>query len=511
VIPLVEVLARREIVEANDTQWRLAMATDAEVIGVRGVFLKLRTHAGLSARRLRDTEVDTRVLGDLPVVQRVIRESGVPVEQAIVDAVAGVVAELPPTDRLIADVVLALGLLQDRLSDRPELATRLYRADLGVRRVALSEGWAALHDLMGVPAPPPAPTVRGLRGSVEERTLGVLAERIVRAGGGVRPVSTSERANRVVVVGGAVMDLISVVESLPKSGTSVQATSFQMNPGGKGLNLAVAGARMDFDVRFAAAIGDDEAGTRLLEYMRTEDLDTDLIIRAPGEATPVAQVIVLPNGDAATIGWKNELRVALSTRDMRSQAMSEALAHADAVLVTLEAPVDVVKWTLDTARDLPREPLVLLQASPPMERPQQIYRQLAGVDYVVGSKWALRQLLPDFGADRSIDEVARQLRTMGVTTVCVVENFSCKIRSRQLDVDLASPPVPLTDSPGAREAFSAALLHHLLKIGRRALTRETLEWATAAMATNLSIDIITDAMPKPSDVGRTMESDQSVG
>jgi ribokinase len=78
-------------------------------------------------------------------------------------------------------------------------------------------------------------------------------------------------------------------------------------------------------------------------------------------------------------------------------------------------------------------------------------------------------------------------------------------------VDLASPPVPLTDSPGAREAFSAALLHHLLKIGRRALTRETLEWATAAMATNLSIDIITDAMPKPSDVGRTMESDQSVG
>ena len=101
------------------------MATDAEVIGVRGVFLKLRTHAGLSARRLRDTEVDTRVLADLPVVQRVIRESAVPVEQAIVDAVAGVVADLPPTDRLIADVVLALGLLQDRLHDRSDLANRL--------------------------------------------------------------------------------------------------------------------------------------------------------------------------------------------------------------------------------------------------------------------------------------------------------------------------------------------------------------------------------------------------
>jgi ribokinase len=492
-------------------QWRLAMATDAEVIGVRGVFLKLRTHAGLSTRRLRDTEVDTRVLADLPVVQRVIRESAVPVEQAIVDAVAGVVAELPPTDRLIADVVLALGLLQERLQDSPELATRLYRADLGVRRIALSEGWVALHELMGVPSPPPAPTVRGLRGSVEERTLGVLAERIVRAAGGVRPVSTDERANAVLVVGGAVMDLISVVEELPKEGESVQATSFQMNPGGKGLNLAVAGARMGFDVRFAAAIGDDEAATRLLEYMRTEDLGTELIIRAPGEATPVAQVIVLPNGDAATIGWKNELRVALSTRDMRSQVMSQALAHADAVLVTLEAPVDVVKWTLSTARSLPREPLVLLQASPPLERPQQIYRELGGVDYVVGSEWALRQLLPDRGAGRTMEEVARQLRTMGVTTVCTVDNFQAMISSPQLQATINAPAVPLSDSPGAREAFSAALLHHLLRIGRRALTDETLKWATAAMATNLSIDIITDAMPKPSDVGRTLESDQSVG
>ena len=59
---------------------------------------------------------------------------------------------------------------------------------------------------------------------------------------------------------------------------------------------------------------------------RSEELDTNLIIEAPGESTPVAQVIVLPNGDAAAIGWKNELRVALSTRDMRSQAMSQALA-----------------------------------------------------------------------------------------------------------------------------------------------------------------------------------------
>ncbi len=487
------------------------MATDAEVIGVRGVFLKLRTHAGLTARRLRDTEVDTRVLADLPAVQRAIRESGAPVEQAIVEAVAAVVAELDPTDRLIADVVLALGMLTDLLDDQPALANRLYRADLGVRRVALSEGWATLHELMGVEHPPQAPTVRSLRGSVEEKTLGVLAERCVRAAGMARRESTEEPGNTVLVVGGAVMDHITVVESLPVAGTSVQATSFHMNPGGKGLNLAVAGRRMGFDVRFAAAVGDDSAATRLVEYMSEQGLGTDLIVEAPGEATPVAQVIVLPNGDAATIGWKNELRVALSTRDMRSQAMSRALAEADAVLVTLEAPVDVVKWTLDTARGLPRKPLVLLQASPPLDRPQQIYRQLTGVDYVVGSEWALSKLLPPFSDDKSIDEIARQLRTMGVATVCVVENFRCRIRSRELEADFDAPSVPLTDSPGAREAFSAALVHHLLRIGRGGLTRESLEWASAAMATNLSIDIITDAMPKPGDVGRIMESDQSVG
>jgi ribokinase len=479
------------------------MATDAEVVGVRDVFLKLRTRAGLTAERLQGTEVDTGILAGLPVIQRAMRDTGVSADQAIVAVVTAAVAELDPTDRLIADVVLALGVLRDRFGARPDL----YEVDLGERRAALVAGWAALHEQMGAADVPPAPTVRSLRGTVEKKILGVLAERCVhsRAATGRTNLVHSQRSNTVVVLGSAVMDHVTVVESLPTARTSVQATSFDVNPGGKGLILAVGGARMGLDVRLATAIGGDAAADTLLDYMRSEGLSTELVKSVPGEITPVAQVIVLPNGDAAAIGWKNELRVALSTRDLRRQEMRKAMDVADAVLVTLEVPVDVVKWTLDNARRLPNQPLVLLQASPPLPNPQQIYAQLPGVDYVVGSRWALRRLLAE-DKDLSVDDIARRLINMGVTTVCVVENLSCHIRSRELDADIDSPPVALTDAPGAREVFSAALVHRLLAIGR-ALTRESLEWACAAMAVNLSLDIITDATPTADEVRRLMRSD----
>lgn len=451
------------------------MATDADVIHLRGTLLKLRTGAGLTARRLRNTEIDLRALTELPAV-RDAAQAGVPPATAIVDTVTAAATELDPTTRLIADVALALGLL----TDQPDLTHQLYRADLGVRRVALVEGWQYLHELMGVSDAPPTATVRALRGSLEEQALGVLAQRCLF------PEPRVGRGSVVVVVGGVALDHVSVVEALPVAGTSVQSTAFHMNPGGRGLHLASAVARLGFDVRFVAAIGDDEAATSILDHLRHEGVATDLLVARPGEATPVAQVIVLPNGNAATIGWRNELRVALSTRDMCSPVTKEALAAADAVLVSLETPVDVVRWTLATARTLPRRPLVVLQATPPLERPQQIYDQLAGVDHLVGSEWALRQLLPGSDGD-DFEEVLRRLLTMGVTTVCVMGNFRCRLRSHELDATIESTPAPIIDPPAAREAFSVAVVCQLLRLGRGGLTHEALARVAATLSAKVHV------------------------
>jgi hypothetical protein len=68
-------------------------------------------------------------------------------------------------------------------------------------------------------------------------------------------------------------------------------------------------------------------------------LPTDLITHALGEATPVAQVIVLPNGNTVTIGRKYELQVpTLLHKRMQDQAMRQTLTPAGAVSVLPARP-----------------------------------------------------------------------------------------------------------------------------------------------------------------------------
>jgi ribokinase len=476
---------------------------DAAVDGVRNVFLKLRTRSGLSVERLSATEVDVVLLADLPAVRRYAREHAVSTDQAIVDVVTRFTADLEPTDRLIADAVLALGLLDDLLSDRPKLRG-LYAEDLGERRNALAQHWAAFHRLLGVTEIPPAPTVRTLRGSVEARALVRLAERCVHGPEAplLEPAADSrEPSNSIVVVGGAVTDVVVVSDTLPGIGAAVQASSFEEHPGGKGLNLAVAARRFGLRARLCAAIGGDEAARDLTRYMQQEGLSTELIRTTPGEANPRALMLVTQKGETRYLGWMNAGKVSLSTTEFEQPRTKQAIADADAVMVTLEPPVETVQWALDAAAGQSPKPLVLLQASPPMATPQQLYRHLHGVDYLVGREGELRGLLSYPDRPATVDALAEELLTLGVATVCVVENFGAKIRSRTRSRDIEGPNVPLEDTPGAREAFSAALTFQLLKDGGD-LTWDALEWAIRAMTANLTLEEITDSMPGTEDVDR---------
>ncbi|WP_410608598.1 PfkB family carbohydrate kinase [Amycolatopsis sp. lyj-109] len=472
---------------------------DAAVEGVRNVFFKLRTRSGLNVERLSATEVDVALLADLPIVRRYARERAVSTDQAIVDVVTRVTAALEPTDRLIADAVLALGML----AGRPGLP-QLYAEDLGERRETLAEHWAALHRLLDVTEIPPAPSVRALRGPVEARALLRLAERCVHGPEAPLPepaADAREPSNSIVVIGGAVTDVIVVSDELPEIGAAVQADSFEEHPGGKGLNLAVAARRFGLRARLCAAIGGDDAARELTRYMRQEGLSTELIRTTPGEANPRALMLVTQKGETRYLGWMNKGKVSLSTTEFEQPRTKQAIADADAVLITLEPPVETVQWALETAARQTPKPLVLLQASPPMKTPQQLYRHLHGVDYLVGREGELRGLLSYPDRPATVDALADELLTLGVQTVCVVENFGAKIRSRTRSRDIEGPNVPLEDTPGAREAFSAALTFQLLDDGGD-LTWDALEWAIRAMTANLTLEEITDSMPGTEDVDR---------
>lgn len=285
---------------------------------------------------------------------------------------------------------------------------------------------------------------------------------------------------------------------------------FTANPGGKGLNCVVAAARLGIDVRFITSVGDDEGGRRILDYLRSENIDTSLVRVVPNAATPITALIVSRTGITGTIACADD-RNRLTDTELTAPLVRSALADSDAVLITLEPPLPVIEQALATVQALADPPPVLV-TSAKVDTPQVLYRYLSSVDYLIGSLRELDYLVPEVPA-RSGPHIAEQLRMLGARAVCVVEDFGCTVRSDQLALDIPRmQAAALTDIPGSRSAFVGALIYRLLSNtperettdpARRSVNEHDFAWATAAMvATQSFAGDIPGTMPTVDEVDR---------
>lgn len=484
------------------------------MVAVRNILTRLCKRSGLSSDRLRSTEIDVSPLLDLLAVRQYARRAGIDREQAVLPLVRDLSMRLDITDRLVVDAELSLGLLRKNPPAGVDPG-RLYASDLGERREYLAAQWTVLHQALGAQPVPDRLTVRSLRGAPERRAFTELATRLATASvfDGAHAVDFGAAAETVAarqdpvdtrgvvtVIGDAVIDHMYVVDRIPGSGGTARG-SYRQHPGGKGLTRAVAAARLGLRVRLISAVGDDEAGGRILEYLRSERVETELVKVVPYAPTPVTAVIVAGTGAASTIGCKDE-RIRLSAQDLRSEAIGSAIASSDAVLLTFEQPTGVLEQVMAQLRALPDRPLVVVHPAPRLDRPQYLYQHLGVVDYLVGGDNDLRALAmsPD-GAAPDTEQTATRLRALGVGAVCAIRDFRCAVWSEQVSDRFQPFPTALQDSVGAHAAFSAALVYRLVST-RRPAARNDYVWATAAMVATQSIGDVPGSMPLVSEVER---------
>lgn len=310
----------------------------------------------------------------------------------------------------------------------------------------------------------------------------------------------------LTIVGDAVIDHIYRTDRLPAEGGTVHGR-FEEHFGGKGLNRAVAAARLGLRVRLIGAVGGDVAGRRIIRYLKRQGVDTDLVKTVDGESTPVVAVIIASSGATGIISDSDDA-VRLSRDDLRTAAARSALTSADAVLLTFEPPIAVIDQALGVIRRGRTRPRLLVQATPSTNSPQYISKYFGRIDYLIGTRRELAELVADPArtpqtpvADFDAD-IAPQLLAQGVGSVCAVERFECSVRSAALNLDVPrSFAAVLADSPGSYAAFSAAFAYRLVTAGRPA-DRADFEWATAAMAATQSFGDVSGAMPPVSEIDR---------
>ena len=80
---------------------------------------------------------------------------------------------------------------------------------------------------------------------------------------------------KMLVFGSMNIDHVYRMPHLVRAGETLASGAYQRNPGGKGLNQAIALARAGMDVHFAGAIGQD--GLFLRDYLASFGVDTSLV------------------------------------------------------------------------------------------------------------------------------------------------------------------------------------------------------------------------------------------
>ncbi|WP_157267344.1 ribokinase [Azohydromonas aeria] len=281
-------------------------------------------------------------------------------------------------------------------------------------------------------------------------------------------------------------DLVSRVPRPPARGETLLADAFDITPGGKGSNAAIACARQGARVALVARIGDDDFGRNGLQLWVAEGIDARHVEVAPGERSGVAQILVYPDGD-------NSIAVApgagsgLGARQV--EAAAATIAAARVVMASCEVSLDATLAAFRIARA--HGVRTLLNPAPARPLPDAL---LALTDVLTPNE---TELLALAGLDRAtLEQGAQALLRRGVgAVVATLGAEGCRL---WLDDGGASHAVAgwrmpaVADTVGAGDTFTGSLAAAL---ARGEPLPQALRWANAAAALSVTGRGAIGAMP----------------
>jgi len=175
----------------------------------------------------------------------------------------------------------------------------------------------------------------------------------------------------IIVVGSINTDLVAITKRLPAVGETVIGSDFQIHPGGKGANQAVAIARLGYPVHLIGRLGNDTFGAELRTYLENSGVDITGVSTSDG-ASGVAMIVVSARGENSIV-LAPGTNAKVTPEDI--DANISILRTAGLVLAQLEIPLETVEYL---AQVCAREGVpLILDPAPAMELPSGIFKDIA--------------------------------------------------------------------------------------------------------------------------------------
>ena len=262
--------------------------------------------------------------------------------------------------------------------------------------------------------------------------------------------------NRVTIMGSYVADVAFRIDRLPTWGETRMGQSFQLGPGGKGSNQAVAAARAgapgSLNVSFISKLGPDPFGEIARTLYRDEGIDTQFIFSSPNPTGAAAILIDAAKGENAIIvvpGACFELTPA------EVDQATTLIASSSIFVAQLELPLITVEHGLRLAHThgVP----TILNPAPATTLPHSIYPLC---DYLTPNESEAAALTGIPVTDlASAEAAASSLLALGVRNVILtLGSQGALIKTRTLTRHIPAVDAgPVVETTGAGDAFNGGL------------------------------------------------------
>jgi ribokinase len=256
----------------------------------------------------------------------------------------------------------------------------------------------------------------------------------------------------VIVFGSINIDLVARTPRLPAAGETLTGHAFEMIPGGKGANQAVAVARLGISTIMVGRVGNDSFGQTLLQGLKTDAVGCEQVIVDASTHSGVAVIAVDDNSENNIIvipGANGQIAAADVER------LGSVLPLAQVLLLQLEIPLPAVISAAQAAQQAGVK--VILDPAPAQsDLPADLY---AAVDIITPNQVEASQLVGFPVQDlETAHQAALILQQRGVQTAIIkLGKLGALCLSESETFQVASFPVQAVDTVAAGDAFNGGL------------------------------------------------------
>ncbi|WP_226038487.1 ribokinase [Aquibacillus saliphilus] len=262
---------------------------------------------------------------------------------------------------------------------------------------------------------------------------------------------------KVTVIGSINMDMVTATSRIPGKGETLIGDGFNMVPGGKGANQAVAAAHLGADVNLIGRVGDDPFGDILREQLIKEGVIVTGVEPVTDESSGVATILLAEqdNRIMVTPGANNHVTPEYVAR------YRSIIKQSDIVLLQLEIPLQTIEYVTG-------------------------YCNQEGIPVILNP--APAQLLSDSLLDMVTFVTPNETEALEITQnitgyedkmIVTLGEAGVRYKLDQKEVIVPGFPVSPVDTTGAGDTFNGALA---VALAKREEMEQAIRYANAAAA-----------------------------